>query len=346
LRLLAAGHVVTGLGRSVATARHRYPEAIWLEHDIALLTNPENWYHLIEDIDGVVNCAGALQDSARDDVRAVQSIAMRALFAACVHKGVRRFVQISAVGASADAKTAFMRTKGEADDVLAKQDLDWVILRPGLVIAPYAYGATALIRALASIPLLVPLADGDAVIQSVHVDDVADAVSLAVAGQVPKGIYDLVEEKPHTLRELVRSWRAWLGYAPAPIIPVPSALADAAFGMGDVLGWLGWRSPLRSTALRQIKAGVTGDAAAWRAATGRTPSSLSETLRRIPASVQERWFARLWLLKPVAIAVLALFWLLSGLLALSNMDVAASRLTARGLGLQEGNSCSSLRCGS
>ena len=36
----------------------------------------------------------------------------------------------------------------------------------------------------------------------------------------------------------------------------------------DAIGWLGWRSPARSTAMAQLTAGVIGDPAAWIAATG------------------------------------------------------------------------------
>ena len=35
-----------------------------------------------------------------------------------------------------------------------------------------------------------------------------------------------------------------------------------------------------------------------------------------PASVQERWFARMYFIKPLVIAILSLFWLVTGLIAL------------------------------
>ncbi len=84
----------------------------------------------------------------------------------------------------------------------------------------------------------------------------------------------------------------------------------------DALGWLGWRSPARSTAVAQLAAGVTGDPTSWIAATGIRPKSLRGQPRSYPAGVQERWFARLYLLKPVAIGVLALFWFATGVIAL------------------------------
>ena len=66
-------------------------------------------------------------------------------------------------------------------------------------------------------------------------------------------------------------------------------------------GLLGWRSPARATALAQLSAGVVGDPSPWTSATGIKPRSLDAILAERPASVQDRWFARLYWLKPVAI---------------------------------------------
>jgi hypothetical protein len=44
---------------------------------------------------------------------------------------------------------------------------------------------------------------------------------------------------------------------------------------------------------------------------------LNKALLREPPSVQERWFARLYFLKPVVFAALSLFWILTGVVSLS-----------------------------
>jgi hypothetical protein len=50
-----------------------------------------------------------------------------------------------------------------------------------------------------------------------------------------------------------------------------------------------------------------------------------------PATVQEKWFARLYLLKPLVIATSTVFWCLSGLIALTVAHSAAVEiLTFRG----------------
>ena len=198
-RLLVAGHAVIALGRDVEAAQRREPRALWMEHDLRGLLSPEAWSPFLAGIEAVVNCVGALQDGARDDVRSVQRDAMLALFAACEREGSPLVVQVSAAGASVDAGTPFMSTKGEADAALACTSLRFIIVRPGLVIAPTAYGGTALVRALASTPLLTPIVGGTEPIQTVPVEEVADAVLLSVEGRVPFGrSYDLVEPEPLT----------------------------------------------------------------------------------------------------------------------------------------------------
>jgi hypothetical protein len=118
---------------------------------------------------------------------------------------------------------------------------------------------------------------------------------------------------------------------------VPAFLLAAAWKAGDLAARLGWRPPIRSTAAAEIVRGAVGDHRAWTEATGIRPQSLEAALAANPASVQERWFARLYLLKPVAIGIFALFWLMTGFVSLGPgwghaVDVmemtAAARLAA------------------
>lgn len=325
--LIRAGHEVVGLARTARRGRAMLPQADWIAADIARLTTPERWTPHLDGIDCVVNAAGALQTGARDDVGAVQHRAVVALIAACEAAGPARFVQISAVGASPDAETEFMRTKGLADAALASSDLEWTLLRPGLVIAPTAYGGTSLLRALAAVPLLQPLLLPDAKVQTVAVDDVARAVTMAVEGTITRGPYDLVEDEVHRLAELVLAVRRWLGFAPPRIVlAVPRPLAYRLARLADLTGWLGWRPAARTTALKALEAGIVGDPEPWRRAAASPPKSLAQTLDALPATAQERLYARWQLVFPVALAILAGFWLVSGGIGLARRDAATEIL--------------------
>lgn len=315
-RLHGAGHDLVAAGR-VAAARRRFPYARWITADFARLTKPELWLPILAGIDAVVNCVGVLQDGVRDNVQRVQFDGTVALFEACVQSGVRRVVHISAIGAEPDGPSVFARSKAAAEVRLKTLALDWVILRPGLVLAPAAHGGNALLRGLAAFPLCSPLIGADAAIQTVDINDVAETVAQALAPDAPaKVVWDVAHPQANTLADIVRAMRGWLGFPPRRVLPVPRAVAATAATLGDAARWLGWRSPLSSTALAQLKADVVGDPRDWMVATGIVPRSLEDFFAAHPAAVQDRWFARLYLLKPLAIAGLAVATLTTGIVHL------------------------------
>lgn len=332
--LAAAGHEVIGLGRDAARGRRLLPGAAWIGADIARLTGPGDWTAHLEGVDAVVNASGALQDGAKDRLSAVQRDAIAALIAACERAGTGRFIQISAPGAAPDASTAFMRTKGEADAILRASGVGWTIFKPGLVLAETAYGGTALVRTLAAFPLVQPMMHGRARMQTVDVLDVADAVAWSLS---PEGTaatrrreFDLVEDEAHALADIVAAFRAWLGFPPARmVIETPAWLGYSAARLADLAGWLGWRSPLRTTSLKVLETDVVGDPEPWRAVRGRPLASLADTLARLVSSKQERRFARTELVLPLLTLTLAGFWIASGAIGLWRLDAAAAIVADR-----------------
>lgn len=329
--LMARGHEIVAVGRSLAHGQRVLPQAQWRGVDIATLDAAAKWAPLLENIDVVVNASGALQDGLRDKVAAVQDTAIRALIAACENTPIKRFVQISAPGVSAEAGTSFLRTKAAADAALAASTLDWVILRPGLIWGRTATGGTALVRMLAAFPLVQPVMLVHARVQTVDIDDVSEAIAASVEGALPAGgDIDVVEPAPITLGEIIARVRAWHGFAaPVATLHTPQLLGALLARAGDAAGWLGWRTPLRTTSLRALERGVVGDPARWRALNGKDAASFAESLARRPATKQDRLFARLQLLLPLIVLMLSGFWIASGIVGLINTDAAAAVLAGR-----------------
>jgi uncharacterized protein YbjT (DUF2867 family) len=336
-RLRREGHELVGAGRSIGEAQRRFPYVRWIAAEFHELTTPVSWHDLLFGIDAVVNCVGAFQDGARDDLKLVHVNAPAALFAACEQRGVRRVVHISAVGAECDGPTRFARTKGETENDLRGRDLDWVILRPGLVLASSVYGGTAMLRGLAGFPGVTPVVAATSPVHVVAIEDVAETVAWALRSGAPARLsFDLVYPQPVTIAGIIAGYRRWLGLRPQSAVALPQWCAVATAHLADALSWLGWRSPMRSTALAQLAAGIVGDPARWMEVTGIVPKSLEEILNDHPATVQDRWFAHLYLLKPIAIGVLALFWIATGIIALGpgwDEAVAVVRGAGAGAGL-------------
>ncbi len=329
-RLLRDGHEIIGVGRDIAAAERRFPTVRWIAADLRD-TDPAAWTPLLADADAVVNCAGALQDSPRDDIQAVHLKTVSDLVAACTAGGPRRFVQISAVGVERSGGP-FGQTKNTADKALRSSALDWVILRPGLVLAPAAYGGSALLRGLAAFPGFIPVLNPDSPVQIVSVDDVADAVARSVLSSTASQITcDLVASDQTRLGDILLALRGWLGLPPAPLLAMPRWAGGLAAWAADRLAWLGWRSPMRTAAIEQLSAGVIGRSEEALERLGFKPQGLAETLARWPSGVQERWYARLYFLKPVALATLATFWSVSGAIGLANHIAATRLLTDAGM---------------
>ncbi|WP_281036970.1 MULTISPECIES: SDR family oxidoreductase [unclassified Rhizobium] len=316
-------HTVTGLARSVAHAEDKWPFASWVSADLARMTGAADWAALVSDHDAIVNCAGALQDGLSDDLAATQEKAMLALYEAAVNAGGKLLIQISARTSGAASRLPFLATKRRADAALAASGLPFVILRPALVVGRNAHGGTALVRALASFPFVTPLVNGKMPVQTVAVEDVAAAVCAAIDGQIPSGSdLELSADEVLTLQNVVHAHRQWLGLAPAPAINLPAALTRPVALVADIAGTLGWRSPLRSTAMTVMSEGIVTENNA--PAGTSSLKTLKETLAGHPSGVQDLWFARLYLLKPLLILCLSIFWLLSGLVPLLNIEQAAA----------------------
>jgi hypothetical protein len=84
--------------------------------------------------------------------------------------------------------------------------------------------------------------------------------------------------------------------------------------------------PMRSTAIAELRRGVAGDSAGWIAATGIAPKTIEQMVGSRSTSIQDKWFSRLFLVKALVIASLALFWLVSGFIALVISYEAAANI--------------------
>lgn len=332
-RLRREGVRVTALVRGAGPAAQRLPVDRVVEADLRRMTDPDAWALLVEGADAVVNCAGVLQQGGRDSPAAIHVAAPAALYRACERAGVRRVIHLSAMGAGQEGPSEFSRSKGEIERVLAQSSLDWVVLRPSVVVGRPAYGGSALFRGLASLPLL-PRQQGAGRISVVQLDDVAETVARLLRPGMPGRLaIDLAGPEALPFEEIVARYRAWLGWGRARVIDFPRPLMGLAFHLGDVAGRLGWRPPVRSTAHQEMARGAAGDPLAWTDATGIVPQRLGEALALEPASAQERWFARLFLLRPLGIVVFALFWILTGVLSLTaGWDIGVALMRQGGAG--------------
>jgi uncharacterized protein YbjT (DUF2867 family) len=312
---LSAGHTV------IATYHRGSPplslgSTIWHKADVGALSQPQ-WSILLERVDAVINCAGVLQDNVWDSTSRVHAEGLKSLLAACETARVSRFIHFSAIGTDRHEPTEFSRSKRRGEEIIRASLLDWVILRPSVVVGRGAFGGSALFRGLAALPFL-PVMPGTGSLQIVQRDDVTRTVLHFLDPDAPARLaLDLAGPERLSFSQVVAAYRCWLGWKPARLFALPAAAANILYALGDFVRALGWRPPLGSTARREMAYGAVGDPDPWQAATGIVPARLEAALAAEPASVQERWFARLYLLKPLVFSIFSLFWIATGITALT-----------------------------
>lgn len=317
---------VTCIGRNVSRHKFAMPSATWLAVDLATLQQASQWKPLIAKIDIVINAAGVLQDSPRDNLSAVQLVSMRALYTAAKQSNVKRIIQISANTDALSKKLEFLQTKQSADFELANSGLEYNIIKPALVVGRNSHGGTALIRAVATTPFFQPITFAKSSIQTTDLDDLSDSVWQAANGEIQHKEIAIAAKKAIQLKDVILQHRNWLGLSNASVLNVPNSLTYISAKFADIAGYFGWRSPLRTTAIKILQ----GDVLAQPDIPLIETISLNQTLANNPSAVQDLWHARLYFLKPIVILCLAVFWIASGAIALLNPTPAIKLLSFTG----------------
>jgi len=308
-RLTAEGHDVVKLSRAAG------PQGAGL--DISHATSPDIWLPYLRGVEAVVNCAGVLQDSPHEDTRKVHATGISALFDACEQLGIRRVIHFSAIGVDREQPSDFSSSKLAGDEALMACNLDWVILRPSVVLGRPVFGASALMRGLAALPLLPSMPDTGK-LQVVRLEDVLDTIVFFLSPSAPSRVtLELAGPEALGMDEIITQYRAWLGWKPVRRVELPPRLSSLLYSLGDFASALGWRPPVRSNARKEMTRGAIGDAGPWKRLTGIRPRYLGEALAAEPADVQEKWFAGLYILKPVIFVVLPLFWLATAVISVT-----------------------------
>src|SRR5471032_1119861 len=285
---LIGGHVLRALrtaGCDAVGASRQRPAAEgaagWIEIDFGRMTEQSGWLPLLAGVDAVVNCVGIIREARDGDFDRLHRAAPVALFAACERLGVRRVVQVSALGSHPDAATGYWRSKGAAEvDQMARR-LSAIIVRPSLV-----YGddgaSSEMFRMLATLPALV-----------------------LAQGEVPRELA-VVGPRATTMAGYLGALRGGMRAAPSLVLDLPMPVARIVARVAGMVP----SSALTPESLRMLEqsadGGNTADAGPAAAMLGRPlrdPDSFARPDQRIVAAWT--WGA------PLLTVAMAVLWLVT-----------------------------------
>jgi len=94
--------------------------------------------------------------------------------------GVKRFVQMSALGTRPDAVSAYHRTKWKAEEAVRHSDTEWTIFRPSIIFGPGDGFISVLAGVIRRSPVVPVLGDGQYRLQPIAVEQVAEGFAQAL----------------------------------------------------------------------------------------------------------------------------------------------------------------------
>jgi uncharacterized protein YbjT (DUF2867 family) len=309
--LRCAGH------RVIAGVRHAPTGADdSVEIDYAQDIRVEAWIPRLEGVDAVINAVGIVREREGQTFETLHCRTPRALFAACVETGVKRIVQISALGADDGANTAFHSSKKMADDFLLARPISAVVVQPSLVFSTDG-ASTRLFARLATLPLLALPDGGRQRIQPVALDDLAEAIAKLVAAPTVPQRLPAVGATVMEFRSYLQLLRYRMGYGAAYIVSISTR------SMRRLLRLPGIEQLADADALAMLERGNEADPKPFAKVLGRPPAGPREFIAG-PAATTLRTDAGLQLWRAALRGAIALLWIMTGVFSLGLYPIDAS----------------------
>lgn len=225
---------------------------------------------LLEGQDVLINCIGIMSRHA-EILETVHHHTPKQLAVWAKAAGIKRWVQLSALGADSSQSINFVGSKGRGDDAVAQSDIPIAIARPSVV---YGRGGTSceLFIKLARLPLL-PLPEGGRFhLQPVHLADVAEGLAKLAVQAVPTdnnhSIINMTGSKTLTLAEYLTTIRQTLHHKPPQrILSVPLRLLEPALPLANILS----NGIISRDSFSLLKQGSCADYSDFAALLGREP---------------------------------------------------------------------------
>jgi NADH dehydrogenase len=225
-----------------------------VEVEIADPHDEEALVHAFADMDAVINLVGILHPGRRQGFEHVHVELPRKIAHACHAAGVLHLVHMSALGASENAPSEYLRSKGKGEAAV-RQDagiLPYTIFRPSVLFGDDDRFLNLFAKLARLFPVL-PLAGARARFQPIWVEDVARCFVAALGdGRTFGQAYELCGRKVYTLAELARFAAEASGH-PRRIVALPDSLAKLqALVFEHLPGKLMTRDNLRSMSVDNV----------------------------------------------------------------------------------------------
>lgn len=169
------------------------------------LTIPQSYRDKLKDIDVVVNLVDTKKENPKKGITfwKYNFEITKNLVDASLENNVKRFIQISTIGASGTTKSEYFLTKYKSEKYVVESFENWVIIRPSIIIGPDGEFTKKIYFLLKLGVVLIP-GDGNYRIQPLSITTLSNFISYVTTEEnITKREFNLVGPKEYTLNELI-----------------------------------------------------------------------------------------------------------------------------------------------
>jgi NADH dehydrogenase len=196
---------------------------------------PEGFGSALRGCEAVLHLASVLGGGA-ERMNEVNHLGAVRLAGAARAAGVRRFVHVSSFGARPEGRYPYASSMWNAERAVTDSGLDWIILRPTVVVGPNDPFSAGLIRMARAWPAVVLPDGGRLRVQPIWVEDLARALLMCVGGSDLSGrIVPVAGPEALSLREMARAFMRALG-VDKPVVSLDRRLLKRALPLWRRLG--------------------------------------------------------------------------------------------------------------
>jgi NADH dehydrogenase len=228
--LLKRGYQVRAAVRRPDLAGHLQPLGMvgWVQPVQANVRVRWSVDRAVEGADAVVNLVAILNQSGRQRFEAVNVFGARAIAEAARAAGIKDLVHVSAIGATRDAPSDYMKSKAAGEAAVVETVPGAVVMRPSILFGPEDAFFNRFASLARFMPALPVFGGGATRLQPVFAGDVAAAIAAAVEGRAAAGtVYELGGPEIRTFRECIELVLAEIERKRL-LVPMPWPLASAA----------------------------------------------------------------------------------------------------------------------
>ena len=196
--------------------------------------NPKNFSELKEAIknsDIVINLIGILFETRKQKFYNIHSSIPESIAKICSNSDVKKFIHVSAIGASSQSKSIYQKSKYKGEEKAFENFKKTVVVRPSVVCGTED-NFTNLFSKLSFLPV-IPLVGINYKFQPILVNDVADAIVKIIQTQNNEGkIYELGGPQIISFGDMVKSIlrkinkKRFVIDMPMPIAKIQSSITD------------------------------------------------------------------------------------------------------------------------